>query len=58
LSEAQKHHAYARECLKAADEATRPDIRNRLIELSRAWMQAALTEERLHLASAPNSVEN
>jgi hypothetical protein len=46
LSEARKFHAYARECLQLAEQATEPDIRKSLIELSHIWMQAALEEER------------
>ena len=49
LSEAKTYHAYARECLKLAEEAGQADIRQWLIELSRAWMEAALVEERQHL---------
>lgn len=49
LSEAKKYRAYARECLKLAEQATRADIRQRLIELSHVWMKAALTEESCHL---------
>jgi hypothetical protein len=48
FSEAKKYHAYARECLKLAEEATRPDVRERLVELSRVWMEAALREEEQH----------
>ena len=46
LSEAKKYHAYARECLKLAEVASRTDVRERLVELSRVWMEAALVEER------------
>jgi hypothetical protein len=49
MSEAKKYHTYARECLKLAEEATRPDVRERLVELSRVWMEAALSEEQYHL---------
>jgi len=42
LSEAKKYHGYARECLKLAEEATRADVREQLVELSRIWMEAAL----------------
>lgn len=49
VSEAKKYHDYARECLKLAEEATRSDVRERLIELSRVWMEAALLEEKQHL---------
>ena len=51
LSEAKKYHAYARECLKLAGEATNSDLRKRLVELSRVWMEAALEEEKNFLAS-------
>jgi hypothetical protein len=44
LSEAKKYHIYARECLKLA-EADETDVPEWLIELSRIWMNAALTEE-------------
>jgi hypothetical protein len=51
LSEAKKYHAYARECLKLAGEATNSDLRKRPVELSRVWMEAALQEEKNFLAS-------
>jgi hypothetical protein len=59
LSEAKKFHAYARECLQLAEQATEPDIRKRLIELSHIWMEAALEEER-HIMHerAPKTVAN
>ena len=44
--EAKKYHAYARECLRLAETADKPDTREKLIELSRVWMEAALNEER------------
>ena len=46
LAEAQKYHAYARKCLRLAETADKADIQKRLIELSRVWMEAALTEEK------------
>ena len=52
LSEAKKYHAYAWECLKLAEEATSSDMRERLIELSRVWMEAALREEQHFLDEA------
>jgi hypothetical protein len=51
LSEAKKYLAYARECLRLAELADKPDVRQRLIELSRAWLDAALNEEKHHLNS-------
>jgi hypothetical protein len=47
LSEAKKYHAYARECLEQAEKADTLEIRERLIELSRVWLEAALREEGL-----------
>ena len=44
--EAQKYHAYARECPRLAQIADNADERQKLIELSRIWMEAALNEER------------
>jgi len=45
--EAVKYHAYARECLRQAETTDRPETRQKLIELSKVWMAAALDEERL-----------
>jgi hypothetical protein len=42
FSEARKYHAYARECLRLAETAEKSDVREKLIELSRVWMDAAL----------------
>jgi hypothetical protein len=44
--EAKKYHAYARECLQLAEKADRAEVREKLMELSRVWSQAALNEER------------
>lgn len=49
LSEAKKYHAYARECLQQAQHAQKPETRDKLIELSRVWLEAALREEGLVL---------
>jgi hypothetical protein len=45
LPQAKKYHAYARECLKLAEQADSAETRQKLIELSRVWMEAALREE-------------
>ena len=45
LSEAKKYHGYARECVRLAGRAETPAQRDRLIDLARIWMDAALTEE-------------
>ena len=49
--EARKYHTYARECLRQAEAAGTPERREKLIELSRIWMQAALNEERQHVST-------
>jgi hypothetical protein len=46
LSEAEKYHIYARECLRLAEAVDRSDDREKLVELSRLWMEAALREAR------------
>ena len=45
--EARKYHGYARECARLAEEANSVETRNKLLELARVWMDAALTEERM-----------
>ena len=45
LSEAEKYHGYARECVRLAGAAETPELRDKLIDLARVWMDAALTEE-------------
>jgi hypothetical protein len=45
--EANKYHAYARECLRQAQATDKAEIREKLISLSRVWMDAALNEEQL-----------
>jgi hypothetical protein len=44
LPDAKKYHAYARECLELAEQADSAETRQKLIELSRVWMEAALRE--------------
>jgi hypothetical protein len=53
MKSAKQYHAYARECLNLAEEAEQPDVRKSLIELSRAWMQAALAEEKTTSTKSP-----
>ena len=43
-AERKKYFAYARECARQAREATSAERRDKLLELSRVWMIAALTE--------------
>ena len=44
-AEATKYFQYARECLRQAEEAEQPELREKLVELSRVWMHAAITED-------------
>jgi hypothetical protein len=45
--EANKYQAYARECLGQTKSTEKAETRDKLIDLSRIWMDAALNEERL-----------
>jgi hypothetical protein len=53
LVEAEKYRAYARECLRLGEKAEKPDAREKLMELSRVWTEAALNEERHYLTGTP-----
>jgi hypothetical protein len=44
-SEAKKYLDYARECVRLAGQAENADARDKLIDLARVWMDAAITEE-------------
>jgi hypothetical protein len=44
-ADAKKYHAYARECLQFAEQADSVETREKLLELSLVWMEAALREE-------------
>jgi hypothetical protein len=43
--ETKKYLDYARECTRQAEQANDPERRDKLIELARVWMQAALSEQ-------------
>jgi ribosomal protein L20 len=43
--EANKYFAYARECVRQAEQAQTAERRGKLIELARIWMAAAANEE-------------
>ena len=43
--EARKYHGYARECARLAEQTDSVEKRNKLFELARVWMDAALIEE-------------
>jgi hypothetical protein len=52
-----KYHGYARECVRLAGRAETPELRDKLIELARVWMDAALTEEEAEeRAARPSSL--
>jgi hypothetical protein len=51
----RKYHAYARECLRQAETTEKAEAREKLIELSRVWMTAALNEERFRRVNGPES---
>jgi hypothetical protein len=36
---------YARECVKLADQADTPELREAMINMARQWMQAVMDEE-------------
>jgi hypothetical protein len=44
-SQANKYHRYARECVRLAEEENSIEKRNKLLELARVWMDAAIIEE-------------
>jgi hypothetical protein len=56
--EATKYQSYARECLRQAEAADTPERREKLLELSRIWMEAALHEEMHHLRRGPALIAN
>ena len=43
--EAKKYHGYARECARLAEQAETVEKRNKLLELARVWLDAAIIEE-------------
>jgi hypothetical protein len=45
--EARKYYGYAHECTRLAEHADSVEKRNKLLELARVWIDAALTEEQL-----------
>jgi hypothetical protein len=51
-SEAAKYLEYARECIRLAGHAVDAVERDKLVELARTWMQAAMTEEEAAVASS------
>ena len=43
--EAQKYWSYSRACIQQARETSNDERRTRLLELARAWTEAAIREE-------------
>jgi hypothetical protein len=46
MSEAEKYLEYARECVWSADHADTPETRDKLFDVARVWMDAAMTSKR------------
>jgi hypothetical protein len=44
-SEAQKYCDYARECVRLAGHADSAEVRDKLLDLARVWMQTAVNED-------------
>jgi hypothetical protein len=54
-SEAAKYFEYARECIRLAGHTVDAVERDKLVELARTWMQAAMTEEEAAAANASSA---
>jgi hypothetical protein len=46
-SEAKKYLGFARECMRLAGQAKDTQTREKLIDLARVWMNAAMNEQEL-----------
>ena len=47
VSSDQEMEGYARECVRLAQLANDPELRERLMQMAREWMAVAMHEERL-----------
>jgi hypothetical protein len=56
-SEAKKYHNYARECVRLAGQAHTPEARDKLLDLARVWMDAAVTEEEAAAVTDPDPLQ-
>jgi hypothetical protein len=56
-SEANKYHNYARECVRLAGHAHTPEARDKLLDLARVWMDAAVTEEEAAAVTDPDPLQ-
>jgi hypothetical protein len=52
---AKKYRGYAIECVRLANHADTIEKRNKLLELARVWMDAALVEEQFATDARPLS---
>jgi hypothetical protein len=53
--QAKKYRGYARECFRLANQADSLKKHNKLLELARVWMDAALVEEQFAAKARPLS---
>jgi hypothetical protein len=53
--QAKKYRGYATECVRLAKQADSIEKRNKLLELARVWMDAALVEEQFATDARPLS---
>jgi len=53
--QAKKYRGYATECVRLAKQADSIEKRNKLLELARVWMDAALVEEQFATETRPLS---
>jgi hypothetical protein len=53
--QAKKYRGYATECVRLAKQADSIEKRNKLLELARVWMDAALVEEQFATDAMPLS---
>jgi hypothetical protein len=56
-SESKKYQDYARECVRLAGHANTTQERDRLLDLARVWMDAAMTEEQA-IAAKPEALSS
>jgi hypothetical protein len=49
-SEAKKYESYARECVRLAGQADTVELREKLLEVARVWMNAAITEQDIEIS--------
>ncbi len=45
MSSAEQFELYARDCVRLAEQADTPLLREKLLQMAREWMQAVMDEE-------------